>query len=173
MMAVSFLATGTPAPPFELQAVTTRRMFSPAACWGTLLPLVLISYSTRAMVREILQAVREREPGAGQVLVANQINLDFVSRLARGIASRWMDSELKQAARQLEEEYNPHDHQILLQDWKGTVNKIYRIVRIDEQQALVLVDGEGLIVGSYRGADPTGAAVAQVAVATGKDGRRT
>jgi hypothetical protein len=161
-MTATFLPAGTPAPPFELTAAYTHRKFSPADCLGVPFLLVFISYATREMVRAISQSVRDRYPDADQVVVANLINLDFVPRLARSTAARMIDSELKEAVKQLPAGFHPHDHLILLLDWKGSVFKAYRVGHMNDEVALVMVDTQGLIVGSYQGSDPAGAALALV-----------
>jgi hypothetical protein len=159
-MATSLLPSGTPAPPFELVAAYTKRKFGLLACQGRPLLLIFISYQTRQLVRDVSLAVRERFPSADQVLVANLINLDFVPGLVRGTAERMMVAELKEAVKQLPPGFNPHDHLILLPDWKGSVFKAYQIGHLGDQVALVLVDSQGMIRGSYRGKDPANAAVA-------------
>lgn len=158
-MTANFLPAGLPAPPFELVAAYTRRVFSPAASLGTPVMLVFISYATRHMVQDISLAVRERYPAASQVLVANLINLNFVPGLARSTAKRMMDAELREAVKQLSPGFNPYDHLILLPDWKGSVFKVYRVGRLDDQIALVMIDTKGLVAGSYRGTDPAGTAL--------------
>lgn len=159
MIFSTLLPTGTPAPPFELTAAYTRRKFNPSSSLGTPVLLVFISYTTRHLVREVSQVVRERFPSASQLLVANLINLDFVPGLARRTAGRMIETELKEAAKGLPPGFNPHDHLILLPDWKGSVFKAYRIGRLSAEVALVLIDSQGLIAGSYQGNDPAGALV--------------
>ena len=159
-MSSDFLPAGTPAPPFELTAVLTYRKFGPSAGLGIPLLLVFISYSTRQAVRTIMQAVRERFPSASQVLVACLINLNFVPGLARSTATRMMEGELKEVVRHLPPGFDPHDHLILLPDWKGSVFKAYRVGHLDGEVALVMVDAQGLVASSYLGSDPARATLA-------------
>lgn len=158
-MSSRFLPIGSPAPPFEMTAIHTRRVVSLDSCAGTPLLLVFVSFDSREQVRDISQAVRDAYPEVSQVIVVNVINLLFVPSLARKMAENRMQSAIKQAIKEIPPPYTPAEYLILLPDWKGRLGRAYGISNSGNQVALVMVDRQGCIQGHYQGDKPAQAAI--------------
>jgi hypothetical protein len=166
-MPPDFLTPGTPAPDFEITAFYTKRRFSLKACAGTPVLLAFVGYNTRDQVQALSLAVRERYPGIEQVITANLVDLSYIPSLARRMAENRIVSALKEGIKQIPKEFPPYDYLILLPDWSGKVSRAYRVKDVSQQPALVMVDQDGLILGSYQGESPTQAALDLVAKAIG------
>lgn len=162
-MASRFLPDGIPAPPFELEAVYTRRRFNLSEQAGKPVLLVFIGYDSRDTLREVLEEVRTSYPSLDRVVVAGVINLLFVPGMLRKTVQNFMENAIRQGLKEVPSRFDPLEHLILLADWSGSVSRAYRITAVGKDAALVLIDAEGSIHGHYQGDQPAQAALELVA----------
>ena len=157
-----FLPDNTPAPSFSLKAEVSERPVSLRSTTGTLL-LVFHSYQTASVVAEVIRAVRDVYPSPDQVLIAAIADMRVVPRLLRGTAKAFIKNAYNDATRQVPPGQDPTDHIIILSDWNGTLYKAYQAPLTNKQVALVLVNDDKVIAGSYFGAQPEQAALSLLA----------
>ena len=150
----AFLPTGRPAPPFELTAVKSGRRVSPKDCSGTVLGLVFHGRETAQAVVDVNQTVRPHYPEASQVTLASVLDLSGIPRLLRGMIRPALDQVYAQASKQLPPGLDPVDYVFILPDWKGKISKAFGVRNADKVAALVVIDGNGQVIGSYQGPEP-------------------
>lgn len=157
-----FFPAGQPAPPFLLETVKTGRRVSPRDCAGKPLGLIFHGRETLQAVIDIQTAVRPEFPLPEQLTLASVVDLSAVPRLMRGAVRRILDQVYDMAARQMLEAggdevppgYGPADYIFLLPDWDGKVSRAFNARNTDKAAAIVVIDGRGLVVGSYQGPAP-------------------
>ena len=153
-----FLPPSSPAPDFALTAVVSERTVSPQNTPGRLL-LIFHGYETAVLAGSVIAGVREVHPDPQQLLIASVADLRVVPRLLKGMAEKIMRDAYQQAAQQVPPEENAADHVVILPDWAGTVFEAYGVPKSNGQVALVLVDEESQIGGSYLGDAPLAGAL--------------
>ena len=65
-----------------------------------------------------------------------------------------LEQVYEQAAREIPKDLNPDDYIFLLPDWDGKVTKSFGVKHPDKTAAVVVIDGNGIIVGSHQGPEP-------------------
>jgi hypothetical protein len=163
----AFFPAGKPAPPFELTAIKSGRQVSPKDCNGTILGLIFHGRESAQAVVEVNQTVRPLYPDASQVTLASVVDLRGIPRLLRGMVRPVLEQVYDQASQELPAGLNPADYVFLLPDWKGEVSKAFGVKDADKRAALVVVDGDGRVVGSYQGPEPGKAMLHLVRLASG------
>ena len=148
------LPTGSPAPDFELEAIVSDRLINPHQLQGQTLLLLFHNQNTVSAVVDVQDAVRQAYPSAADVIIASVVDLDGVPRMFRGMVRKAMAQGYEEASRQIPDDWDPVEYVVLLPDWKGEVSKSYGVGKLDEHAAVVVIDPEGNIVGSYKGEAP-------------------
>ncbi len=157
-----FLPDNTPAPSFSLKAEVSERPVNLRSTTATLL-LVFHSYQTASVVAEVIRTVRNLYPSPDQVLIAGIADMRVVPRLLRGTAKALIKNAYNDAARQVPPGQDPADHIIILSDWNGALYEAYQAPLTNKQVALVLVNDDKVIAGSYFGTQPAQAALSLLA----------
>lgn len=158
-MTDTMLQIGAPAPDFHLKAIGSGREFSPTTHAGTPTLLVFHDQNTVDKVQEMQETARSRYGDAGQLLMASIVNMSTVPVFLRPLAQQVMQSQYAKAEAAMPEGMNAADYVIILTDWDGKVSKAYSAHKVDKQPLLVLIDGQGILRGSYRGRELAAAAV--------------
>lgn len=162
-----FMAPGRPAPGFKLAAVKSGREVSPKDCSGYVLGLIFHDRETSQAVIDIQTLVRPEYPDTGLTL-ASVVDVSRVPRLLRGVARPFLEGIYDDAAKQMPKELKPEDYIFLLPDWDGKVTKSFGVKNQDKVAALVVVDRDGIVSGSYQGPEPGPAMLALVKQAMGE-----
>jgi hypothetical protein len=160
---MSLLPAGSPAPDFSLTAVTSERQINPHNMPGRLL-LMFHGYQTAVLVGSVVQALKEDYPDPEQLGMVSVVDLRAIPRLLHGVANKIMHDAYQQAAGQVPDGQNAADHIVILPDWKGVAFEAYQVPKSNDQVALVLIDEEHLIQGSYLGDEPLQGALALLGV---------
>ncbi|MCB0229437.1 MAG: hypothetical protein KDI12_09825 [Anaerolineae bacterium] len=163
----SFFPGGQPAPEFTLTAVKSGRRVSHSDCQGTVLGLLFHGRDNYQAAVDINTAVRPVYPSATEVTLASVLDLTIVPRLLQRAVKPMLEQAYNQAANQMPQGYDPADYVFLLPDWDGTLHKAFRVKNADKVAALVVLDGAGMVVGSYQGPDPGEAALKLIQQAIG------
>lgn len=148
------LKAGGRAPGFSLRAVGSGRKVSPEAVAGRTVVLVFHFQSTAATARRINYAVRARYPEPDRVLVASVVDMSFVPPFYQPMAGPFLYGAYEQTASRLPPEADPADYVVILPDWGGGVSRAYGARRTDRTAAVVVIDENSNIAGSYQGDGP-------------------
>ena len=162
-MPSDFYPPGTRAPNFEITAVYTKRKFVFRECLGTPVLLVFFTESTQKQIREASDAVREKYPDPAQLIIANIADLRFVPSLTRRMAEGIMNNAVKAEIKEIPKQYDPAEYILLLPDWSARVAKGYQVEDVDKNVALIMIDADGIIQGSYQGDHPAEGALELIA----------
>lgn len=152
---------GQPAPPFKLTAVKSGREVSPKDCAGYVLGLIFHGRDTADAVIEVQQTVRTAHPDPS-VTLASVVDLSAVPRILRRAARPILEQIYDQAAQQIPKGLDPADYIFLLPDWDGSVTKAFGVQNQDQTAVIVVVDRQGIVVGSHQGPEPGKAALALI-----------
>lgn len=153
------LPIGEPSPDFEIEAVVSGRVINPREADWRALVLLFFNQKSSGAVANVQDTVRPVYPSAADVAIASVIDLSGVPRMFRGMAKKALAQGYEEASHQIPDDWDPVQYVVLLPDWKGEVAKAYGIDDLDEFAAVVVIDAEGKVVGSYRGEEPGQAAV--------------
>ena len=149
----SFYPANQPAPDISLEAVVSGRTINPSQPDARYLILVFQSQHTARALAGIQDAVRERFPSANDVRIASVVDLRPAPRMFRGMVKSALKQAYDGAARQLPEGWSASDYVVILPDWKGTFFKAFGLQDADEQAAVVVIDAQGIVLGSRQGDD--------------------
>jgi hypothetical protein len=149
-MAEAFLPAGSPAPPFQLKAVTSERIIGPGLTGNRALVLLFHDQTMVGVVREVNTTVREHY-AADRVLVASAVDLRAVPGLLRGVVSAFMRQAYRQGAAALPPAADPADYVIILPDWDGAAARALRVPPLRLGASVVVLDPDGIVAGSEGG----------------------
>lgn len=147
------LAPGQPAPAFKLTAIKSGRQVSQKDCAGYVLGLVFHGRETADAVIEIQRAVRTAHPEL-TVTLASVIDLSSIPRILHRMVRPVLEQIYDQAANEIPPDLNPADYIFLLPDWDGKVTKAFGVKHPDKTAAVVVIDQNGIVVGSHQGPNP-------------------
>lgn len=153
MNTYAFLPTGGQAPQFSLTAVKSGRRVSPQDCSNYVLGLVFHGRETSDAVVDIQRVVRTAHPELA-VTLASVIDLSGIPRLLHRMVRPVLEQIYDQAASEIPQNLNPADYIFLLPDWNGKVTKSFGVKHPDKTAAVVVIDGNGIIIGSHQGPEP-------------------
>jgi hypothetical protein len=156
-----FMAPGRPAPGFKLTAVKSGREVSQKDCSGYVLGLIFHDRETAQAVIDIQNLVRPEYPDTGLTL-ASVVDVSRVPRFLRRVARPFLEQVYDDAAKQMPADLKPEDYIFLLPDWDGKVTKSFGVKNQDKTAALVVVNRDGVVIGSYQGPEPAQAMLALV-----------
>lgn len=166
-MATEFARAGQPAPKFKMKAVGSGREISPEAFAGQPWLLVFANQDTQRAGRGVIKAVRQQYPLASQVAVATVVDLAGVPVILKGMAEGMLKESYQKSVSRLAAGETPADYVIILPDWKGELLKAFGLKAVNKQPAFVVVDGKGVVAGSYQGDDAETATLQLLAQAAG------
>ena len=117
------------------------------------LPAVLIclAQETEKDAELIGNAVRERYPGAADVLIAHVIDLRKIPGMFRKMAEGVLASEHKKAVEALADGLDPQDHVIILPDWQGEVAKSLNLPEPWKTVCGAVLSADGDVMGTFEG----------------------
>lgn len=142
------------APDFSLIAAGSGRRVTLRGNDGRPVVLIFHLQGTAPTARQINCAVRERYPDPDEVLVASVIDLSIVPPLYWVTMSLVLGQAYEQAATELPSDADPADYVVILPDWSGRVSRDYDVRRTNRAAAIVIVDRDSNIAGSYQGERP-------------------
>jgi hypothetical protein len=149
-----FFPAGGQVPSFSLTAVKSGRQISSDSSKGNVLGLVFHSRETVQAVVEINTTVRPIYPDPQPVILVSVLDLSIVPRLFQGAVKPILEQAYDQAAREIPKGYDPADYVFLLPDWNGAVTKAFKAKNTGKQAAVVVINPQGQVVGSYQGPQP-------------------
>lgn len=142
------------APDFSLLAAGSGRRVTLQANDGRPVVLIFHLQGTAPTAREINRAVRERYPDPDEVLVASVIDLSIVPPLYWVTVNLILGQAYEQAATELPRDADPSNYIVILPDWGGRVSRDYGVRRTNRAAAIVIIDRDSNIAGSYQGERP-------------------
>lgn len=152
-MTTSFYPANKPAPDVSMDAVESSRMINPSQPDARRLVLVFQSQQTARALAGIQDAVRERFPDADDVRIVSVVDLRSVPRMFRSMAKSALKQAYESAARHLPEGWTPAEYVVILPDWKGEFFQAFGVKDANEEAAVVVIDEQGVALGSLQGAD--------------------
>ncbi len=150
----AFYPAGGPAPSFSLTAIKSGRQINPASCKGDVLGLIFHGRETVQAVVDINTTVRPLYPDPKPVVLVSVLDLSIVPRLLHGAVKPMLEQAYDQAAREIPKGYDPADYVFLLPDWSGAVTKAFKAKDTGKLAAVVVINPQGQVVGSYQGPQP-------------------
>jgi peroxiredoxin len=142
------------APDFSLLAAGSGRRVALQGNDGRPVVLIFHLQGTAPTAREINRAVREHYPDPDEVFVASVIDLSIVPPLYWVTVSLILGQAYEQAAAELPPDTDPGDYIVILPDWGGQVSRAYGVRRTNRAAAIVIIDRDSNIAGSYQGERP-------------------
>lgn len=153
------LEAGERAPSLSLLAAGSGRRVSLNGAPGKTV-LIFHLQGTAPTAREINRAVRARYPSPGEVLIASVIDLSVVPPVYWMAVGLVLNQAYETAAGDLPREADPAEYVVILPDWGGFVSRKYGIRRTDRAAAIVVIDEDATVAGSYQGERPVEAVLA-------------
>ena len=142
------------APDFDLLAAGSGRRVRLRNLEGRKVVLIFHLQGTAPTARELNRAVRERFPDPEGVFVASVIDLSIVPPFYWLTVGVVLGDAYNQATKELPPDVDPVDYLVILPDWGGRVSRDYNIRKTDRAAAIVVVDEDSTLVGSYQGEGP-------------------
>ena len=148
------IGDGEAAPPFHLLAAGSGRRLSLQRASGRKLVLIFHLQGTAPTAQEINRTVRTLHPSPDEVLVASVIDLSIVPPVYWMTVAMVLNSAYERARIELPSEADPAEFIMILPDWNGAVNRAYGARRTSRAAAVVVVDEDSNVAGSYQGERP-------------------
>ena len=125
-------------------------------------PTIFVCHNenTTSAVAVVSEHVRAQVPDPTELLIVSCVDLHHVPKMFRAVANKAMAKAYATTADLLPDGLDPLDHVIILPDWNGSVRRAFGFDDVGEEAGVGLVDGDGTIMGSYRGIDGLDAALA-------------
>ncbi len=122
-MSTSAMEIGGLAPSFQLTAIGSGRVITPATTNGAALLLVFHDQNSVDIVQEMQQTVRIQYPDPAHLLAPSIVNMSAVPSPLRPLAESVMKAQYNKAAEVMPEGMDVADYVIILCDWDGKVHK--------------------------------------------------
>ena len=87
-------------------------------------------------------------------MVASVIDLSIVPPVYWMTVALVLNQAYEKAATELPGDVDPADYVVILPDWGGVVSRAYGVMRTNRAAAIVIVDGDSNVKGSYQGERP-------------------
>ncbi len=142
------------APDFDLLAAGSGRRVSLRGNDGRPVVLIFHLQGTAPTARQINRAVRKHYPDPDEVFVASVIDLSIVPILYWVTVGLILGQAYEQAAKELPQDADPSEYIVILPDWGGRVSRDFGIRRTNRAAAIVIIDRDSNIAGSYQGERP-------------------
>ena len=140
--------TGTAVP--ALTAVGTGRVINLREL-GVPAILVFHTQETTGAFNRVNRIVRRRHPDAANLLTGSVVNLAAVPDAFRPIAEQSLETSYEKSAAKLRDGAKPEDSVVILPDWSGDAARALGLAQLEQQAAVVAVDGRGGIVDVFQG----------------------
>lgn len=149
------IEAGERAPHFSLLAAGSGLRLSLDGAAGRRLVLIFHLQGTAPTAREINRAVRVRFPSPEDVLIASVIDLSMVPSVYWMTIGLVLSSAYERAIREeLPSDVDPGEYVIICPDWGGMVSRKYHARKTGRAAAIVVIDEDSNIAGSYQGERP-------------------
>jgi len=136
------------APEFELTAAVSGRIVRARA--GRRLVLVFHGPKTTDAPKQVGKAVRADYPDAGDVLVANIVDLRSMDGMWRRVAEAGIKANYDRMAGRIQGG-DPADYIVICPDWDGRVCQAFGVQDPNERPGAAVLDGDGNVVGVTTG----------------------
>ena len=113
-------------------------------------------------------AVRTRWPSAGDVLVADVVDLHKVPSMFRRVAEGVLQKEHRQAVDALSPGLDPYDHVVLLPDWNGAVAKALGLEDPTQQLGWAVINPAGEVLAAASGSGTDSSLIQAIETAFGR-----
>jgi hypothetical protein len=162
------IEAGERAPHFSLLAAGSGKRISLEGAAGRKLVLIFHLQGTAPTAREINRAVRARHPSPEDVLIASVIDLSMVPPVYWMTVGLVLNSAYERATKEeLPPEIAAEDYVIICPDWGGFVSRKYQARKTGRAAAIVVVDEDSNIAGSYQGERPVEAVLGMLVAKPG------
>lgn len=143
------------APAFKLKAAVSERDVSNDTLAGRRAVLVFHGPRTTDAPKEVGKAVRARFPDAGDVFVANVINLKSMGGLWKKVATAQVNQTYERMAGKLKDAgtENPEDYVVLCPDWDNAVGPAFGVEDSNQAAAVAVLEDDGTLIGFVTGDD--------------------
>ncbi|MFC1879353.1 hypothetical protein ACFLZW_05520 [Chloroflexota bacterium] len=146
-------------PPITITAAGSRGKI-PLHKLGRPVVLLFLWQETEALADGVRDMVRAKYPQPAQVLIVNLADLRGIPRLLRRMVEPEMAKGYKRTVAKLPAgTERPHEHVIILPDWKGEVAQAVGAADTHETPAVAVMDADAAIIGLYQGFDLAEAAM--------------
>ncbi len=151
------LETGTVAPEFSLTAAVSEKEVTQSN--GRKTVLVFHGNKTQDAPKVVGKAVRAEHPDWNDVLVANIVNLKPFS----GLFSKVANAQIKQTYEKMAAKVDPaEEYVVICPDFENAVGPLFGFADSDKECGVVVLDGEGNVLGSHAGLDGIGEAAVKL-----------
>ena len=152
------MQAGDPAPDWKLEAAVSGRAVDKAGLSGRRVVLVFHGPRTTDAPKEVGKAVRAEHADAGDVFVANVINLKSMGGLWKEVATAQVNQTYeKMAAKLTEKGMDPVEYVVLCPDWDNAVAPLFGVEDSNQEAAAAVIEDDGTILGVVAGGDlPSG-----------------
>ncbi len=142
------LEAGTVAPEFSIHAAVSEKEVTHAN--GRKTVLVFHGNKTQDAPKQVGKAVRAAFPGWEDVLVANIVNLKPFS----GMFSKVANAQIKQTYEKMSAKVDPaEEYVVICPDFENAIGPMFGVADSDKECAVVVLDGDGAVLGSHAGLD--------------------
>jgi len=158
------MEVGTQAPEFALEAVVSERPVNSEALAGRRVVLVFHGPRTSDAPKEVGKAVRAAHPDAGDVFVANVVNLKSMAGMWQKVAKAQLKATYDRMAGKLEAKgTDPVDYVVMCADWDNDVAPRFGCDDSNQAPAVAVLDADGTVLGTATGDDLPGQVLALLA----------
>ena len=143
-----------PAPEFNLLAAGSARRISLKEASGRSLALIFHLQGTAPTAREMNRAVRVRYPSTDDVLIASVIDLSIVPPVYWMTVGMVLNTAYERAAEEIPPGMDPSELVMICPDYGGFVSRRYGVRNTGRAAAIVVIDEDSNIAGSYQDEQP-------------------
>jgi hypothetical protein len=157
-----------PAPQFYLTAIGAARVVGGPP--GSAAPLLLLFHDHAGAERahQINVAMRVHFPDIQHLQIASVVGLHHIPRFMRMTVEQTVFAAYRHAADAIPAGLDPADFVLIVPDWEGKVSNTFGMDDCHAQVGVVLIVNPWRIFESYRGDDPSSAALRMVLAATNR-----
>lgn len=137
-------------PSAPIKAIGHGRMLNLAEL-GVPAVLLFVGRETSSQASPVVNAIRERYPTVGEVMICNIADVRGIPKLVRKPVEMLMKSSYKDAVDNLQEGRTAEDYVLILPDWDGGVYEAAGIQDVSKEVALAVIDPQGRVVGTHQG----------------------
>ena|SRR5688572_1089784 len=141
---------GSKAPGFSALAAVSGRVVSPETLAGKRAVLVFHGVKTQDAPKEVGKAVRVKWPDAGQVVVANIVDLRSMAGVWRRVAEAQIKATYEKMAGKVTAG-DPADYVLICPDWENQVAPLFGVPDPNAQAGIAVLDPSGKVLGVRTG----------------------
>lgn len=148
----SMLQAGQALPPIRFEAAVTGRAIDNALLSGRRAVLMVHGARNTEVPKSVARVVRERWPGADEVLLATIVDLRSFAGVWRRVAEAQVRATHgKLSAKVVEMGLDPAEHVLIVADWEGQAAKALGVDEPDKAAAAIVVGRDGKVAGVATG----------------------